>query len=219
MALDRHQDLTHAPSYAAVMSSRPGVRGNPLFADATSAVIGTATVAALVAMEVADGAVRRAAGDQVRDDGTARLFGAAMAVGLGTAGASLARPNRRVLPRNGAYFRIGAVLTWAGIGLNRWARRSLSRNYRPLLTVVADHEVVDRGPYRVVRHPMYLGSTMICAGVALALGTWPAVAAWALPPAALVHRVTVEERMLAMALGNRYEQYASTRPRMFPAVW
>jgi hypothetical protein len=45
------------------MSSQLGVRDNALFADATSAAIGTATVAALVAMEVADGAVRRAAGD------------------------------------------------------------------------------------------------------------------------------------------------------------
>lgn len=60
---------------------------------------------------------------------------------------------------------------------------------------------------------------MICARVASALGTWSAVAAWALPPVALVHRVTVEERMLAKALESRYEQYASTRPRMFPAIW
>jgi protein-S-isoprenylcysteine O-methyltransferase Ste14 len=110
-------------------------------------------------------------------------------------------------------------MTWAGIGLNRWARHSLARNYRALLTVVEDHEVVDHGPYRLVRHPMYLGSTMICAGVALTLGTWSGVAAWALPPAALVHRITVEERMLAAALGSRYERYASTRPRMVPAIW
>lgn len=201
------------------MSSQPWVRDNPLFTDATSAALGTATVVALVAMEAADGAVRRAAGDQVRDDGTARLFGAAMTIALGTTGASLARPNRRALPRNRASFWIGMGMTWAGIGLNRWARRSLSRNYRALLTVVENHEVVDRGPYRVVRHPMYLGSTMICAGVASALGTWTAAATWALPPAALVHRISVEERMLAAELGSRYEQYASTRPRMFPAIW
>jgi protein-S-isoprenylcysteine O-methyltransferase Ste14 len=135
-----------------------------------------------------------------------------MANALGTAGASLARPNRRLLPRNSASFWIGVGLTWAGIGLNRWARRSLSRNYRALLTIVEAHEVVDRGPYRVIRHPMYLGSTMICAGVASALGTWPSAASWALPPAVLVYRVSLEERMLAA-------EYASTRSRMFPGIW
>lgn len=201
------------------MSSRPGFRQNPLFVDAPSAVVGTATVAALVAMELADGAVRRAAGDQARDDGTVRLFGVAMTIALCATGGSLARRNRRAFPRNRVSFWIGIGTTWAGIGLNRWARHSLSRNYRALLTVVEDHEVVDHGPYRIVRHPMYLGSTMICAGVASALGTWSGAAAWALPPASLVHRITVEERMLATALGSRYEQYASTRPRMVPAIW
>jgi protein-S-isoprenylcysteine O-methyltransferase Ste14 len=142
-----------------------------------------------------------------------------MANALGTAGASLARPNRRLLPRNSASFWIGVGLTWAGIGLNRWARRSLSRNYRALLTIVEAHEVVDRGPYRVIRHPMYLGSTMICAGVASALGTWPSAASWALPPAVLVYRVSLEERMLAAELGSSYEEYASTRSRMFPGIW
>lgn len=201
------------------MSSRSWGREHPLFANATSAVVGTATVAALVAMEVADGAVRRSAGDQVRDDGTAGLFGAAMAVALGTAAASLGRPNRRALPRNRGGFWIGTTLIWAGIGLNRWARHSLAGNYRPLLTVVEDHEVVESGPYRVVRHPMYLGSTMICMGVATALGTWSGAAAWALPPAALVHRITVEEQMLGTALGSHYKEYSSTRARMLPAVW
>jgi len=110
-------------------------------------------------------------------------------------------------------------VTWAGIALNRWARWTLAANYRSLLTVVADHEVVDRGPYRLVRHPMYLGSTLICAGVATILRTWPTAIAWMLPPLGLLHRIEIEEGMLAEELGGRYPRYAAERARLIPGLW
>jgi protein-S-isoprenylcysteine O-methyltransferase Ste14 len=103
------------------------------------------------------------------------------------------------------------------------ARRALGARYRPVVTVLADHDVVDAGPYRVVRHPMYLGSTLLCLGLTTTLGAGtragPAALAWLLPPLALLRRIAVEERVLAEALGDRYATYAHGRARLVPGVW
>jgi protein-S-isoprenylcysteine O-methyltransferase Ste14 len=191
----------------------------PAFADRRTASVAAATAAALVALEVADLAALGQPGDRVADGGTGALVAGAIAVAVGTTAASLLRPQRRPLPRNAWGFGAGVGCTWAGIGVNRLARRALGARYRPVVTVVADHDVVDGGPYRHVRHPMYLGSTLLCAGLAVALGTAPTASAWLLPPLALLRRIAVEERVLAEALGDRYRDYAEGRARLVPGVW
>lgn len=191
----------------------------PLFADARTATAAATTAAALVALVTSDLASRRRPGDRVADAGTGLLVAGAIAVAVATGAASLAGPARRPLPRHRAGFWTGVATTWAGIGLNRWGRRTLGTTYRPVVTVVEDQDVVDVGPYRFVRHPMYAGSTLLCLGVGAALGTVPAAAAWALPPLALLRRIAVEEAVLAQALGARYDAFTRGRARLVPGMW
>lgn len=198
---------------------RAGPSRAPLFVDPATAVASAVTCTALVGLVVSDLAARPRAGDRVGDRGTGTLVAAGIAVAVATTAASLAGPRRRPLPRRPFAFRSGLALAWAGIALNRWGRGALAGAYRPVVTVVADHEVVERGPYRLVRHPMYAGSTLVCLGIGVALGTAPVVAAWALPPLALLRRIVVEEAVLAEALGERWDAFAAPRARLVPGVW
>ena len=81
------------------------------------------------------------------------------------------------------------------------------------------HAVVDTGPYRLVRHPMYASAFLLVFGFALALASF-----WALIPAAisslvLVIRTALEDRMLQDELAG-YRQYAQhVRYRLVPCVW
>lgn len=190
-----------------------------LFGDRRSAVAGVSTAAVLAAMEAADVLKGGAAGDDVRDQGTVTLFGAGMAVAVATGAASLLRRGSRPLPRSRPGYWAGLALAWGGIAVNRWARSTLGSQYRPVVTVLEGQEVVDRGPYRLVRHPMYLGGALICGGVGLALGTRASLLAWALPPLTLVQRIRVEERVLREHLGERYEAFAASRSRLIPGLW
>jgi len=79
--------------------------------------------------------------------------------------------------------------------------------------------VVDRGPYAVVRHPMYAGALVMIAGIPLALGSW-----WGLIPAALllpvlVWRLTREEAFLAANLAGYGDYRNRVRYRLAPIVW
>jgi protein-S-isoprenylcysteine O-methyltransferase Ste14 len=169
-------------------------------------------------VEVADWATRPMAADRVDDQHTGDLAGLAIATAITASTVSVLRDTAEPLPRNRLY-PLGIALVWAGLGVNRWARTTLGRHYRPVVTVVPDHDVVATGPYRFVRHPMYLGGMVISAGFALATGSPVASAAWLFPPLAMIRRIVVEEAVLAEALGNANEAFAKPRARLIPGVW
>jgi protein-S-isoprenylcysteine O-methyltransferase Ste14 len=88
------------------------------------------------------------------------------------------------------------------------------------LRVVDEQTVVDRGPYRWVRHPSYTGLLLTLVGLGLALGNWLSVLTLVvLPVAGLVVRIRVEERALLGALGEPYREYAGRHRRLVPGIW
>jgi protein-S-isoprenylcysteine O-methyltransferase Ste14 len=81
------------------------------------------------------------------------------------------------------------------------------------------HVVVQHGPYRFVRHPMYAARTVFILGVALMLGSWIALVPAALIALLLVLRTSLEDRMLTMELPG-YRDYAKRVPgRLVPGLW
>ncbi|MFH1463368.1 MAG: isoprenylcysteine carboxylmethyltransferase family protein [Pseudomonadota bacterium] len=82
-----------------------------------------------------------------------------------------------------------------------------------------DHKVVDRGPYRWVRHPMYLGMLVDTLGMVLILGSGVALACYLVAAVAMVARTVMEDRMLRADLPG-YAAYAErTRSRLLPGIW
>lgn len=81
------------------------------------------------------------------------------------------------------------------------------------------HVVVDRGPYAVVRHPMYAGAVLLMFGLPLWLGSTAGALAALVPLALLAVRIGVEERFLRAALPG-YEGYTTrVRWRVVPGLW
>jgi protein-S-isoprenylcysteine O-methyltransferase Ste14 len=119
-----------------------------------------------------------------------------------------------------AIFVVGLVLMCAGIAVRQWAVAVLGRFFTTDVRVHPGQTVVERGPYRWVRHPSYTGLLLIFLGIGLALGNWAALAVAAVvPTAGLVVRIRVEERALLESLGEPYRRFAATRPRLFPGLW
>jgi protein-S-isoprenylcysteine O-methyltransferase Ste14 len=79
--------------------------------------------------------------------------------------------------------------------------------------------VVDTGPYRVARHPMYAGYVLITAATPLALGSGWAEVLYAPGFAVLVARLLREERFLAEQLPGYSDYMRRTRYRLVPLVW
>lgn len=117
-------------------------------------------------------------------------------------------------------FALGVVIAWLGLLLRWWSFVSLGRYFTVVVQTSEDQPIVERGPYRVLRHPSYTGLLLAFAGVGLMLGNWvSAIGAVSLLVIALIYRIRIEESALSAALGDRYQRFAASRARLVPYVW
>lgn len=129
-------------------------------------------------------------------------------------------PAAAISPGRWPVFVVGLVLMWGGIVIRQWAIIVLGRFFTVDVRVQSGQVVVDRGPYRWVRHPAYSGMIITFMGMGLALGNWVSLAVLlVVPTAGLIVRIHVEERTLSEALGEPYRRFAAGRRRLFPGLW
>jgi protein-S-isoprenylcysteine O-methyltransferase Ste14 len=150
------------------------------------------------------------------DRGTTRMIVAAYAAAA--VAAPLIRLRRRPqLPRAAGPLGIG--LEAAGLGLRVWSMRTLGRSFSRTLRVADAQHVVDRGPYRFVRHPGYAGSLLIWTGFALTSRSFVVVeVVGGLLGLAYHRRVAAEEALLSQKLAG-YAAYTKRTKRLIPFVW
>ncbi len=121
------------------------------------------------------------------------------------------------LPSNFAWAMVW--LAAAGFLFAWWARIYLGRLWSGSITRKEGHRVVDTGPYRFVRHPIYTG--IITAGIATAAvnGTPRAVIGAALLIVGYWLKARIEERFLRTELGAQaYDAYAAKTAMLIPFV-
>ncbi|WP_405161869.1 isoprenylcysteine carboxylmethyltransferase family protein [Nocardia sp. NBC_01499] len=115
---------------------------------------------------------------------------------------------------------VGLAIMWFGLVVRVWAIAVLGSSFRTTVEVDTDQTVVDRGPYRWVRHPSYTGVLLITTGLGLAAGNWISLLiAVVLPVYALNRRIDVEERALVATIGRPYEEYRAGTKRLIPGLW
>jgi protein-S-isoprenylcysteine O-methyltransferase Ste14 len=114
---------------------------------------------------------------------------------------------------------VGLAVGLAGATLLIWASALLGRLMIHEAAVREDHALIKSGPYRFVRHPVYVGY------LALLLGSGVAslnVCLWLLWPVSLVGiliQSASEEQLLAERFGQDYERYVRWTGRLVPRLW
>ena len=135
----------------------------------------------------------------------------------------LLHTTRRVLhePRlwhvgfTGAYILAGVTL--AGILFAWWARVHIGRLWSGSITRKVDHHIVDTGPYRLVRHPIYTGLILSIIATAAAQATVTSVFGAALIACGFWLKAKIEERFLTAELGaETYGSYRRRVPMLIP---
>lgn len=120
----------------------------------------------------------------------------------------------------GAVFALGTVIGWFGLLLRWWSFATLGAYFTTVVKTSSDQVVIERGPYRILRHPSYTGLLAAFVGCGLMLGNWVGTAACSLLIlVGLTYRLQREEHAMTDRLGDAYSDFAKDRARLVPFVW
>jgi protein-S-isoprenylcysteine O-methyltransferase Ste14 len=113
----------------------------------------------------------------------------------------------------------GFVVQVAGLLLAVWARQTLGRFWSGAIATNTDHQLIRRGPYRWVRHPIYTALLSLYLGTALVSGEVHALLGLALAAAAYWRKIRLEEQHLAELFGPAYADYQRTTKALIPGLF
>ena len=125
----------------------------------------------------------------------------------------------RFVPHTHSIALIGLALTIAGCFLAVWARVTLGTNWSGQPSVRAGHELIQKGPYALARHPIYTGLLLALVGTLLASGQWRCVVGFFVILLALALKMQFEERLMMQTFPEDYPEYRQRVKALIPGVF
>jgi protein-S-isoprenylcysteine O-methyltransferase Ste14 len=122
-----------------------------------------------------------------------------------------------VLPHTLATGIIADILMLLGLCIAIWARVTLGRNWSSRVTLKEDHELIQRGPYRAVRHPIYSGLLLMVLGTAILVGRTGGFLALLVCFCGFWFKARQEEQLLTKSLPG-YSEYMAHTKALLPFV-
>lgn len=181
-------------------------------------------LAAYVPLEAAAALALRSPHTAVKGDRYSKhtifaVNGAASALALRLADSNQAA--REGLPLSKGRAICGVCTMLAGAGFRLWSGLTLGRHFTTDVAVLEDHRIIEKGPYRLVRHPSYTGAVLAGVGFGILLGSRAGLAAAVLPSIAVFgYRTYLEEQLLQRELGEKYAAYSQRVPkRLIPLLF
>ena len=113
---------------------------------------------------------------------------------------------------------MGDFICVLGLFVTLWARRTLAGNWSSDVTFKQGHELIRRGPYRFVRHPIYTGLLTMCLGTAIEIGRLRGWLALPLMTAALWIKLKQEEALMLRHFPDEYQDYQKQVKALVPFV-
>ncbi|MBA2359999.1 MAG: isoprenylcysteine carboxylmethyltransferase family protein [Actinobacteria bacterium] len=104
--------------------------------------------------------------------------------------------------------RLGLALAAVGLAIALWSFSAMRGSLTPYPRPRRDGVLVDRGPYRYLRHPMYVGGALLFAGLSVVFSVWGIALTGALG-VFWIGKARLEERHLL----DRFPGYAEYRRR------
>ena len=121
-----------------------------------------------------------------------------------------------IIPHTPSSIWVGALMCISGLLFAVWARVILGRNWSGVITLKEGHELIERGPYRIVRHPIYTGILTMFAGTAVAIGYFGGFIGLLLLFVSFWMKLKREEDLMLKHFPEEYSAYQHRVKRIIP---
>lgn len=112
---------------------------------------------------------------------------------------------------------VGVTISLAGFGLRASAARALGSLWSVHIEIRQHHRIVETGPFRWIRHPIYVSLLIDVLGGVIILESWSALIVFVVVYFPIVMwRLRREERAMCENLGRDYQNYAARVPALIP---
>ncbi|MGG0291053.1 isoprenylcysteine carboxylmethyltransferase family protein [Bacillus pacificus] len=114
----------------------------------------------------------------------------------------------------------GVIIALIGVWIRFYSMKILGRFYSRNVGMQGGHKLIQKGLYKYVRHPGYLGSFLTFLGFAISSSSFIAVIInIILFFLVYSYRIKIEERILITLFGEQYKQYQSKTWRIIPFLY
>ena len=114
---------------------------------------------------------------------------------------------------------IADVVTFVGLLIMLWARKTLDRNWSANIVLKENHELITSGPYAFVRHPIYTGLSLMVLGVVLYVDTLAFTIFFILFFFGAYYKAKKEEKLLISHFSNKYIEYKKKTKVLIPFIF
>ena len=126
--------------------------------------------------------------------------------------------NVRIIPHANPMLAAATILCICGVGFCFWARGVLGRNWSGSVTLKENHELIVRGPYRLVRHPIYTGLLAMVIATLIQQGRIAGVIGLILIFVSFWIKLSNEEKVMRKQFADQYAAYRQRVKRIIPFV-
>lgn len=113
----------------------------------------------------------------------------------------------------------GLILVVVGFVLMQMAEKNLTKQFSIRVTLQENHQLIQSGPYKFIRHPRYLGILAFFIGISLTFQFYLALFTVLTLFFVLLWRIYAEEALLRQEFGAAWESYCAKTWRLIPFVF
>ena len=127
--------------------------------------------------------------------------------------------NQPVLPQGESWKITGLILCAGGLLFALTARIWLGSNWSGRITIKENHELVQSGPYRITRNPIYTGFLLAFSGCSMSLGLLKGYLGILLLVICLLMKISKEESYMREVFGEKWKSYKSRVKCLIPGIY
>lgn len=124
------------------------------------------------------------------------------------------------MPDWNTFFILGFMVIAFGLIIRVYALVTLKQYFTYTVANVENHQLIEKGMYKHIRHPGYLGQLIIFLGMAVTLSNWISIIAMMVPVTlGYFYRIVTEEKFMVAQMGEKYTHYKKKTKRLIPYVY